>query len=164
MRHKKSIVAFGITAALLLSALLGCGGGSKNNGNTGGGALSVAKSINEGKSGLYALEYERRDDLLLSAYLSDNMIVQQQKPFNVAGLGKAGAAVKVTLSLTGGEAVAGCEAKIAADGSFVLTLSAQNASYARYTLTVASDGETVTVKNILFGEVYVAGGQSNMEY
>ncbi|MDR0855857.1 MAG: sialate O-acetylesterase [Clostridiales bacterium] len=165
MRLKRSIVAFVVLlAALLLPTLSGCGDGGKNNGNTGGGALPIAKSINAGKSGLYALEYERRDTLLLAAYLSDNMIVQQQKPFNVAGLGKAGAAVKVTLSLTDGETVAESEAKIAADGSFVLTLPAQNASYTRYTLTVASNGETKMVSNLVFGEVYITGGQSNMAY
>jgi sialate O-acetylesterase len=164
MKIKRLLVVLLSIAALSAAPILsGCGGGD-GNGNTGNGSVSTARSINQGKTGLYKLEYEKGNDLILSPYWSDGIVVQQQKPINVAGLGRAGEIITVTLTDSDKEKVAESKAKIAADGSFVLTLPAQTASYAKHTLTVVSNGETKTVSNIVFGEVYVTGGQSNMAY
>ena len=56
---------------------------------------------------------------------------------------------------------------IGADGLWVATLPPINASLAAYTVTVAEAhgrSNTAVLHNVLFGELWVCGGQSNMEY
>lgn len=140
-----------------VSPLSGCGADN-------GGSLTVADSINEGRGGQYALEYTQGDALTLASYLTDGMTAQAEKPFRVAGLGRAGAAVTATLKDADGGIAAEISRLIPGDGSFVLTLPARAASYEPYALTVTSDGAVKSVEDLLFGEVYIAAGQSNMAY
>lgn len=50
-----------------------------------------------------------------------------------------------------------------ADGSFSLTFPTPEASFSTYTLTVSDGEDTRVLRDLLFGEVWLAFGQSNME-
>lgn len=87
---------------------------------------------------------------------SDNMVLQRGKNINVFGTGTDG--TKITVMLCASKAV--CTVK---DGKWLAVLppAAENDSVE---LTVSDGSETVTFSNVAIGEVWLAGGQSNMEY
>ena len=86
---------------------------------------------------------------------TDHMVLQREKPLHLWGTGENDSTVTVTLgSVTGTAPVR--------DGKWALTLPPLPAG-GPYTLTF-SDGETpVTRTDIMLGEVWLCGGQSNME-
>ncbi|WP_160719702.1 sialate O-acetylesterase [Bacillus sp. USDA818B3_A] len=90
----------------------------------------------------------------------DNMVIQQQKKFKVWGTGTFGKSVTGTLK---GKASVTAEAWIEENGKWMLTFPPQQVG--RNLELIISDGEeTIKFGNICIGEVWVAGGQSNMEY
>ena len=96
-------------------------------------------------------------EVTLPALVSDNMVLQQQTNINVWGWGKPGGKIEVTASWgEKGSTVADN------DGNWNLTIITPAASFTRHEITI-SDGEALTVKNILIGEVWLCSGQSNME-
>lgn len=84
------------------------------------------------------------------------MVVQQKKPLPVWGWASPGAAVRV--------AFAGQEQSAKADGTgyWKATFTALPASAEGRKLTVSSGSETVTLSDVLVGEVWLCAGQSNM--
>lgn len=92
----------------------------------------------------------------LPAVLGENMVLQREKPIAIWGEADPGERVMVTLNRKRAQAVTG------ADGQWAVTLPAMKAG-GPYTLTVAG-ANTLTVQNILIGEVWVCSGQSNMEW
>jgi sialate O-acetylesterase len=49
------------------------------------------------------------------------------------------------------------------NGSFVILIRTPNASFTAHTVTVETPDSTITMVDVLIGEVFVASGQSNME-
>ena len=94
----------------------------------------------------------------LHSLVGDNMIVQQQTDVRLWGTARAGAEIKVTPSWSG--QMSTCKAD--AQGNWLLTVKTPQASMTPYEITF-DDGEPLTVKNVLVGEVWLASGQSNME-
>ncbi len=92
----------------------------------------------------------------LPSIIGDNMVLQRGQPLPIWGWDDAGTEVTVTL----GDAKA--TAKADASGKFMVKLPAMKAG-GPHTLTIAGSN-TVTVKNILVGEVWLCSGQSNMEW
>lgn len=95
----------------------------------------------------------------LPEIISDNMVLQQQTDVNLWGKAKANTAVKVTTSWAVG---ASYEVKADKDGNWIVAIPTPQASFQPQTVTI-SDGEDVTLKNVLIGEVWFTSGQSNME-
>lgn len=98
----------------------------------------------------------------LPTLFSDGMMFQQNKAMNIWGYGKEGK--KIAVELFKGETSLGKkEATIGADGKWTVSFDGRAASYDKYSFKVM-EGETLIqeVKDILIGEVWVAGGQSNM--
>lgn len=95
-------------------------------------------------------------DIRLPALISDNMVLQQQMPVRIWGMAQPGERVSV--------AVAGYSAapKANADGRWEAFLPPMPAG-GPYDLTITA-GRTVTLRNVLIGEVWVASGQSNMAW
>jgi sialate O-acetylesterase len=87
---------------------------------------------------------------------SDNMVLQRNKPIAVFGTAAPGEAITMTLD----DATA--KAKADADGAWSVALPARAAGE-NLTLTVAG-ANTLTLKNLIMGDVWVCGGQSNMEF
>ena len=94
----------------------------------------------------------------LTPLFTDNMIFQQNVQAPVWGKAAPGATVKVTPSWDNKTYTA----TAAADGRWEVKIPTPKGSFKKYTLTI-SDGEPVTLHNVLVGEVWLASGQSNMQ-
>ena len=96
-----------------------------------------------------------RADVRLPKIYSDNMMLQRDLPVRVWGWADAGEAVTVTLAGKSATATAG------ATGLWAAQLPAMK-SGENLELTVAGKN-SLTLKNILLGDIWVCSGQSNME-
>ena len=92
----------------------------------------------------------------LPALIGDNMVLQAEAKTNVWGWADPQEKVTVTFAEKKGEATAG------ADGKWSVRLADLKAGTAGE-LTIAGTN-TIALKNVVVGEVWVASGQSNMEW
>lgn len=97
--------------------------------------------------------------LRLPAVLSDHMVLQQETEAPIWGWAPSGAAVKVSASW-GAQA----EAKADAQGRWRAALQTPAAGGGPQTLRIESGAGALTLSDVLIGEVWVCGGQSNMEW
>jgi sialate O-acetylesterase len=96
-------------------------------------------------------------EVRLAAVFSDHAVLQRDVPLPIWGWAEPGEAVAVTL----GSATA--QAKAGEDGRWQATLPAQFAS--RTPLTLVAEGRNrVEIQDLLLGDVWLCGGQSNMEW
>ena len=93
----------------------------------------------------------------LPAFFTNNMVIQQNSTLTLPGKAKAGKNITVKASWNDNKFTT----KATADGSFRIEIPTPAAG-GPYTITI-SDGETLTLKNVLAGEVWFCSGQSNME-
>lgn len=97
-----------------------------------------------------------RADVKLPAVLGDHMVLQRQMPVKVWGWADPGEAV--TVKLAGQEVSAtACE-----KGKWSVTLQPMEAG-GPYAMAVIGKN-TLTLQDVLVGEVWIASGQSNMEF
>lgn len=95
----------------------------------------------------------------LGTPFSDNAVLQREMPLPVWGWSKPG--TKVTVEF-GGQKKSGTAGD---DGKWMLKLAPLKASSrARQMIITESTGKKRTLKNILVGEVWLASGQSNMQW
>ena len=90
---------------------------------------------------------------------SDGMVLQQQTDAAVWGKATPGATITVTPSWSGRS----YKVKTGADGLWSAKVATPAASYKHHSIKVSGDGSSITVQNVLVGEVWIASGQSNME-
>ncbi|MCW1914606.1 hypothetical protein OJ996_13545 [Luteolibacter sp. GHJ8] len=95
-------------------------------------------------------------DPFLSPLFTDHMVLQRDQQDSVWGWTQPGAKITVTLAGKSADAVAG------ADGKWKVTLPALPAG-GPHTMTV-SGPQSVTLNDILIGDVWICSGQSNMEW
>ena len=97
--------------------------------------------------------------ITLPDIFSDNMVLQQQAEARLWGWSEPKKEVSVTTSWNGETY------KTTSDGNGKWTLSVATpaASYEQQTVTVADKDGSVTLSNVLIGEVWFCSGQSNME-
>lgn len=93
----------------------------------------------------------------LPEQVGSNMVLQQNASVRLWGWADPRAAVRVSTTW-GAEATAKCDR----DGRWEVRLQTPAGSYAPQQVTIES-GERVVLDNVLIGEVWLAGGQSNME-
>ncbi len=86
-----------------------------------------------------------------------NMVLQRDKPISVWGWAAPGE--KVTVSFAGQKQTA----TAAKDRSWKVTFPAMKANSTPQKMTVQGKEKTLALENILIGDVWVLGGQSNME-
>ncbi len=95
---------------------------------------------------------------------SSNMLFQQNEPIVLRGFGDPGYSVEVRLEREG-ETVTSGQMRITEEGTWSLELEGQKGSYDSYELVYSQYGEEkVRHRDILFGELWIAAGQSNMQY
>lgn len=97
-----------------------------------------------------------RADVRLHALFADHAVLQRDRPLPVWGWADPGEEVMVSLGTASARATAD------AQGRWRVTLPAQPASSQPLTLK-ASGRNVVEVKDVLLGDVWLCGGQSNME-
>jgi sialate O-acetylesterase len=95
--------------------------------------------------------------VILPAFFSDGMVLQQQADAALWGWAKAGATIKINTSWNKKNYTATADG----NGKWNIKLATPVAG-GPHVITI-SDGETLTIKNILIGEVWLCSGQSNME-
>ncbi|MBR6692240.1 MAG: hypothetical protein IKL75_06350, partial [Bacteroidaceae bacterium] len=96
--------------------------------------------------------------LQLPAIYSDNMVIQQNKPFVVAGTADSGKEVVVSF---GKQKII---TKAAEDGSWKVMFTPMMADGEKYTIAVECGKEKIKFKNVVIGEVWLCSGQSNMAF
>ncbi len=95
-------------------------------------------------------------DIKLPAIISENMVLQQETRANVWGWAEPGEAVEIQFGAASGKTVTG------ADGKWDVKLTQLAAGSAGD--MVIKGKNSITVKNVIAGEVWVCSGQSNMEW
>ena len=104
-----------------------------------------------------AIAIQTNGKVRLPAVVGDNMVLQQQCAANLWGWTDPGKTVTVTPSWDQKNYSATADNK----GNWMVKVNTPKAG-GPYTITV-SDGEPLTIENVLVGEVWVCSGQSNME-
>ena len=97
----------------------------------------------------------------LNGLFADGMVLQRGMADPIFGTGTPGSAVQVTLSGPGGSLKS--SATVKSDGTWRTTLRPPD-SQGPFTLSAASGALTIEINEVLVGEVWLAGGQSNMEF
>lgn len=87
-----------------------------------------------------------------------NMVLQRDRPIPIRGWAAPGESVTVTFGKETRTTTA------AADRSWQVELPAMPASSESRTITVKGKTETIELTNLLVGDVWLLGGQSNMEF
>lgn len=96
--------------------------------------------------------------LCVSNLFQSNMVIQRDKAISIWGWAAPGE--KVTVQF-GGDTQTATAAK---DRSWKVSLAAMPANTKPQSLTVKGKSKTLTLENILLGDVWILGGQSNMEF
>ena len=96
------------------------------------------------------------DALEVDRIYGSNMVLQQGMKLPIRGTATAGSEVSLSFA---GQTVSG---KASSEGKWTLHLAPLKASKENRTLEIKGDGKTLTLKNILVGEVWLGSGQSNM--
>lgn len=99
-----------------------------------------------------------RDGLCLHNLFQSGMVLQRDKPIRIWGWAEPGENVTVTF---GGKTQV---STAAADRSWKVELSALPASSEPRTLVVQGKASSLKLEDILLGDVWLLGGQSNMEF
>jgi sialate O-acetylesterase len=99
---------------------------------------------------------EPASNVKLQNFYTSNMVFQRNMPIVICGTGTPGGKVCVEINGTRGQA------KVIADGTWKASLPPQPAG-GPYTVTVKGKKQIV-LKNIMFGEVWICSGQSNMAF
>jgi len=89
--------------------------------------------------------------------LQSNMVIQRSKPIAVWGWSTPGDKITVTFAGKAAATTAGD------DRGWKVTLPAMEASSQPATMTIEGQDGKIALENILIGDVWVLGGQSNME-
>ncbi|MBQ6869383.1 MAG: hypothetical protein IJO17_02845 [Alistipes sp.] len=110
---------------------------------------------------LSAQEQELPKSLEIPSAIGDNMVLQQNSTVNIWGYAKPKSKVSVACDWIAGKPTT---VKADAEGVWIVPVAVPAASFDPHTITIKSGKQVVTLKNILFGEVWLCAGQSNMEW
>lgn len=99
-------------------------------------------------------------EIVLPDIISDHMLIQQGEETFLWGTAGAGETVTVKLTASGKTLMAS-KATAANDGKFKITMGAIPPG-GPFDLEFTSDSSSKTVKDVMIGEVWLQGGQSNM--
>lgn len=95
---------------------------------------------------------------VLPEILSDNLVLQQNTSVALWGKAEAGRTIEVKPSWNGKT----YRSKTDNRGNWLMKIETPEATFEPQSIVI-SDGESVTLDNVLIGEVWIASGQSNME-
>lgn len=100
-------------------------------------------------------------EIKLPNIIGSNMVLQQNTEVRIWGVANKNAKVEITLSWNNNKVTAVADA----DGKFSATLPTPSATFEPQSIVLKdrSDNKSLTLGNILIGEVWLASGQSNMQ-
>ena len=100
---------------------------------------------------------QNHSNLKLPSLIGDNMLLQQKTTAKIWGKANPGSKINVSASWkSDGNAIAGKDRK------WLVNIATPEAG-GPYTLSISGGDTTITIKNVLIGEVWFCSGQSNME-
>ena len=99
--------------------------------------------------------------IVLPKIFASGALYLHSSPLEIRGSADAGAALSARI-LRGGEVLAEASAVADAEGAFVLPLRTPSASLLPSEIEISDGRQTLTLTDILFGELWFAAGQSNM--
>jgi sialate O-acetylesterase len=98
-----------------------------------------------------------RGDVVAASPFKDHMVLQRGSAAPVWGTARAGEKVTVTVAGQTQSAAAG------SDGKWIVRLAPLQAG-GPHELTIKGEGDAITLKDVLVGEVWLCSGQSNMDF
>jgi len=101
---------------------------------------------------------QEKDTLHLPAILGDHMVLQRGRPIVLWGWARPGSKVEIRCEWS--EQLQ--EATVSADGEWRIGIAAQPSGKGPYTIKLASEGKQIELNDVIFGEVWLCAGQSNM--
>ncbi|WP_297064359.1 sialate O-acetylesterase [uncultured Duncaniella sp.] len=107
---------------------------------------------------LSTVGFETKAKVRPASMITDNMVLQQNANARIYGTADPGSTVTVTPSWDGKAYTTTTDRT----GEWSLAVKTPAGSFTPYTITL-SDGEPLTINNVLIGEVWLASGQSNMQ-
>ena len=113
-------------------------------------------------SAAVAVAQDAPQGLKLPSVVGSNMVLQHSTTVNLWGWAKPNAKVKINPSWLNSKKPLSVKAD--AEGYWTLPVETLAASFDPHTITIQAGKEVVELTNILFGEVWLCAGQSNMEW
>ncbi|MBR4959930.1 MAG: hypothetical protein IKY52_03435, partial [Clostridia bacterium] len=101
--------------------------------------------------------------LKLPNIFASGSLFQQNADLTISGHTDAGVRTEAILQDHAGHTFSRADTEVGTDGTFSLALPCPSASLKPWTITVSAGEERYVISDILFGEVWLASGQSNME-
>ena len=112
-----------------------------------------------------SVAYAEDSSAKLYGTYGDDMLFQQNKDAVFAGTASAGATITVEMYSTADELVASGSSTASADGTFTVSFLAPAGGYEEYKVILKENSvEFAQLDNVVFGELWLASGQSNMQY
>ncbi len=113
---------------------------------------------------LPAFSSSKKTSASIYSVYSDNMLFKQNEEAVIAGNGTPGEIITSELVLNG-EIKASGKTSISSNGKFAVTFTAPKGGYEQYTIILKENGtEFKKLQNVVFGELWLVCGQSNMMY
>jgi sialate O-acetylesterase len=103
-----------------------------------------------------ACSIQANAEITMPVTFGDGMVLQRNMPIRIFGEATDGA--NITVRLNGQEKIA-----VSQGGNWLLNLDKIPAG-GPYELVIIGDGDTIRFKDVMIGEVWFAGGQSNMAF
>ena len=104
---------------------------------------------------------EKPTTLTLPSVVGSNMVLQHSTLVNIWGWAKPNAKITVACDWVEGKPV---KVKADSEGFWILPVQTLAASYDAHTITITCKKEVKVLENVVFGEVWLCAGQSNMEW
>ena len=115
--------------------------------------------------GCMNIAYAEDSSAKLYGTYGDGMLFQQNKDAVFAGTASAGAEITVEMYNAEDELVASGNSTASADGTFTVSFLAPAGGYEEYKVILKENSaEFAQLDNVVFGELWLASGQSNMQY
>lgn len=107
----------------------------------------------------FGIQTEKKTNLVVGNLFQDNMVIQQDTVAKIWGWGKSKS--KIILQTSWGENLL---SEINDEGFWNFKIPIPKADNKTHFINLKSENEIIEIKNILIGEVWLASGQSNMEW
>lgn len=104
-------------------------------------------------------------DASLYSIYGDGMLFKQNEDAVIAGTASTGSKISAELYDADGNLVSKGETVADANGTFAVSFNSPAGGYDEYSIVLYVNGaEFETLENVVFGELWLASGQSNMQY